>query len=118
MSAQIIQLNGEPAFAVVPIAEWTALLSRLEELQDAADARSAREAETFPTAFADRLLSGESPLKVWREYRGYTLQALAERCGVSRQMLSMVENGKARPSTDLLARLSNALGCDMDDLHG
>ncbi len=29
MSAQIIEMNGTPAFAVVPVAEWTALLERL-----------------------------------------------------------------------------------------
>jgi hypothetical protein len=39
---------------------------RLEVLQDIANARSARDAETFPVELADRLLAGESPLKVWR----------------------------------------------------
>jgi hypothetical protein len=32
-------------------------------------------------------------------------------------MLSMVEHAKAKPSTDLLAKLAAVLGCDMDDLH-
>lgn len=77
MSAQIIEHNGRPAFAVVPIAEWTELQARLEALQDIADAKSACDAESFPVEFADRLLAGESPLKVWRDYRGLTLQALA-----------------------------------------
>jgi DNA-binding XRE family transcriptional regulator len=116
MSAQIIELNGVPAFAVVPVAEWNALLARLEDLQDIAEAKSAQGAETFPAEFADRLLEGESPLKVWRAYRGLTLQDLAEKCGVTRQMLSMIEHSKAKPSSDLLARLAIALTCDMDDL--
>jgi len=118
MNVQIIELNGVPAFAVVPLAEWNALLARLEEAQDIAEAKAARDAESFPAAFADRLLSGESPLRVWRDHRGLTLQSLAETCGVTRQMLSMIEHGKARPSADLLGRLAGALGCDMDDLHG
>lgn len=118
MSAQFIELNGVPAFAVVPLAEWNALLARLEDLQDVADAKAAREAETFPAELTDRLLAGEAPLRVWREHRGLTLQALAERCGVTRQMLSMIEHVKARPSADLLGKLAGALGCDMDDLHG
>jgi DNA-binding XRE family transcriptional regulator len=116
MSAQIIELNGMPAFAVIPIAEWNALLARLEDLQDIAEARSAQGAETFPAEFADRLLQGESPLKVWHAYRGLTLQGLAERCGVTRQMLFMIEHDKAKPSSDLLARLAIVLACDMDDL--
>lgn len=118
MSTQIIELNGVPAFAVVPVAEWNALLARLEEIQDVADARATRDTECFPAAFADRLLSGESPLRVWREYRGVTLQALADACGVTRQMISMIERNKAKPSSDLLGKLAGALGCDMDDLHG
>ena len=39
MSVQIIELDGKPAFAVVPVAQWKALLERLEDLQDAVDAR-------------------------------------------------------------------------------
>lgn len=117
MSAQIIELNGVPAFAVVPVAEWNALLSRLDDLLDVADAKAGRDEETFPSELVDRLLAGEAPLRVWREHRGHTLQVLADRCGVSRQMLSMIEHDKAKPSSDLLAKLASALGCDMDDLH-
>jgi transcriptional regulator with XRE-family HTH domain len=45
------------------------------------------------------------------------VQSLFGGCGITRQMLSMVEHAKAKPSTDLLAKLAAALGCDMDDLH-
>lgn len=116
MNAQIIELNGAPAFAVVPVAEWQSLLARLEELQDLADARSSGQEETFPAAMLDRLLAGESALRVWRDHRGLTLQALASTCGVTRQMLSMIEHGKTKPSITLLSQLAKALGCDMDDL--
>jgi len=117
MKAQIIQHDGQPAFAVIPYAEWEAILDRLEDIEDRADAEAARHEETFPIELADRLLAGESPVKVWREYRGLTLQALAVQCGVTRQMLSMLENGKSRPSAALLGKLAVALGCDMEDLH-
>ncbi len=117
MTTQIIEMDGKPAFAVVPVAEWEALQERLEGLQDIADGKAAREEESFPIELADRLLAGESPLRVWREYRGLTLQALADACGVSRQMLSMIEHGRSAPSVSLLSRLAVALRCDMDDLH-
>jgi DNA-binding XRE family transcriptional regulator len=117
MSAQIIELAGVPAFAVVPVAEWLALLSRLEDLQDIADAKSAVSEETLPLEFVERRLAGESPLRLWREHRGLTLQALADKAGCTRQMLSMAEHGKAAPSADLLARLAGALRVDMDDIH-
>lgn len=120
MKPQIIEIDGKPAFAVVPMAEWRALLERLEELDDAADARAvlARDEETLPVEFVERRLAGVSPLQLWRKHRGLTLQALAEAVDCSRQMLSMVERGRAKPSTDLLARLASALAVDMDDLHG
>ncbi len=117
MSAQIIELNGVPAFAVVPMEEWTAILARLEDLQDIADAKAAREEESLPLQFVERRLAGDAPLRLWREHRGLTLQALADQAGCTRQMISMIEHGKATPSADLLARLADALGCDMDDLH-
>lgn len=122
MNAQIITSHDAPAFAVVPYDEWERLLARLEELEDLADARnlSARTAsgedETFPAEFVDRLLAGESPLKVWREYRGMTLASLAEVCGVSAPAISQIETGKREPSASLLKRLAAALSCDMDDL--
>lgn len=117
MSTQIIEINGAPAFAVVPVAEWNALLSRLEDLQDIADTKTVQATESVPAELADRLLAGDNPLRVWRDHRGLTLQALAEQCGVTRQMLSMVEHGKANASADLLYKLAVALRCDMDDLH-
>lgn len=117
MNVQIIESDGKPAFVVVPMAEWEALMAKLEDLQDIADAKAAAAEESFPADIVDRLLSGERPLRVWRDHRGKTLQDLADECGVTRQMLSMIERGKARPSAELLARLATALGCDMDDLH-
>ncbi|MDP2195400.1 MAG: helix-turn-helix transcriptional regulator [Rhodocyclaceae bacterium] len=86
-------------------------------MQDIADAKSAQATESLPVEFADRLLAGDNPLRVWRDHRGLTLQALAVQCGVTRQMLSMIEHGKANASADLLHKLAVALGCDMDDLH-
>ena len=117
MSAQIIEHNGHPAFAVVPIAEWTELQARLESLQDIADAKSTRDTATFTAEFTDRPLAGESPLKAWRAYRGLTLHTLAERCGVTRQLPSMVEPAKANASTALPRNLAASLGGAMDDLH-
>lgn len=117
MSAQIIEFDGKPSFAVVPISEWTRLLERIETLQDIVDGKAASAEESLPLAFVQRRLDGESALRLWREHRGLTLQALGQRVGCTRQMLSMVENGKTTPSADLLSRLAMALGVDMDDLH-
>jgi DNA-binding XRE family transcriptional regulator len=122
MNIQIIELNGTPEYAVIPYAEWQAIIDRLEELEDIADARGisasiSSGAETFPHEFSKRLTAGESPLKVWREYRGFTLAALGKKCGVSAAALSQIETGKRSPSVELLSKLSRMLDCDMDDIH-
>ncbi|MGL4241980.1 MAG: helix-turn-helix domain-containing protein [Beijerinckiaceae bacterium] len=51
-----------------------------------------------------------------RQALGLTLEALAERSGVSRAMISKVERGEASPTAVLLARLSNALGVTLSTL--
>lgn len=116
MSVQIIELNGAPALAVVPIDEWHALQSRLEDLEDIADAKAALHDETFPAEFVDRLLGGESPLRVWRQHRSLSLKGLAERIGAAEHELLLIENENIIPDSDLRHRLANVLECDPDDL--
>jgi probable addiction module antidote protein len=74
--------------------------------------------ETFPAELVDRLLSGESPIRVWREFRGLTAAALAERLGVTPAHVSKLENGKGEPSVSLLRRLARVLAVDVEALRG
>lgn len=106
---------------VVPIAEWDALMVRLEDREDITDATRQVSAirkgeETLPAEIVARLTSGASPLKVWREYRGLTLRALAAEIGISSAAVSKIETGKSRPTVATLTKLAAALGCDMEDL--
>lgn len=122
MNVQIISHDGTPEYAVIPYLEFEHLLESAEMLDDihAFDAATSRiaseEAELFPDALVERLLSDEHPLKVWREYRGLTLAVLAAACTVTTSALSLIEKGKREPSVALLKRLTLALRCDMDDL--
>jgi DNA-binding XRE family transcriptional regulator len=121
MNIQIIKHNGTPEYAIIPFDEWEKIICRMEEMEDIRDARNISAAiasgeETFPDDFVKRLSSGESHLKVWREYRKLTLSKLAKACGVSIPAISQIENNKRTPSVDLLAKLSKALCCDMEDL--
>jgi len=121
MNIQIIEHNGVPEYAVVPFGEWENIIARLEEIEDIQNALTISAAiaageETYPHEFVKRLSSDESPLKVWREYRKFTLAMLAKACGVSIPALSQIENSKRAPSVELLVKLSKALCCDMEDL--
>ncbi len=121
MKPQTIKQNGHAAFVVVPVAEWEALMARLQEREDIADATRQMAAirageETLPMEFVARLTSGENPFKVWREYRGYTLRSLAAKIGISSAAVSKIETGKSCPTVATLGKLAAALGCDMEDL--
>lgn len=121
MNIQIIEHNGSPEYAIIPYDEWEIIISRMEELEDIRDARNISAAitagvEAFPDDFVKRLSSGESRLRVWREYRNLTLAKLAKACGVSIPAISQIENAKRTPSVDLLIKFSKALCCDMEDL--
>lgn len=51
-----------------------------------------------------------------RTQRRLSISALAESSGVSRAMISRVENAEAQPSAALLGRLSGALGMTLSEL--
>lgn len=55
-------------------------------------------------------------VRAWRAERGWTLDALAARSGVSRRMLVSIEQGAANPSIGTLLRISDALGVGLPSL--
>lgn len=61
-------------------------------------------------------LDPTNPLKVWREYRKFTLAVLAKACGVSIPTLSQIENDKRTPSVELLIKLSKSLCMEKREL--
>ena len=124
MSVHILEANGKPAFAVLPIAEYRALLELAEDARDAASlTRFARrlaagEEEMVPSEMVDRLLAGEAPIRVWREHRGLTAAELAARVGVTPAHVSKLETGKGEPSVTLLRKLAAELKVELESLLG
>ena len=66
-------------------------------------------ADGVARAIGDRVRQG-------RNSRGWTLDQLAERCGVSRRMLVSIEQGAANPSIATLLLISDALGIGLPAL--
>ncbi len=52
-------------------------------------------------------------VKELRAARSLTLEALAERCGVSRSMISLVERGESSPTAVVLDKLAAGLGVQL-----
>lgn len=120
MSVQILEHEGKPAFALMPIEEYERLVTALEDAHDAATIEDfyrrlvSGEEETFPAEVADRLLAGEHPVRVLRSHRGMTLQQVADACGVTNSHISQVEMGKRSMSTELLKKVAEALRVDAE----
>jgi ribosome-binding protein aMBF1 (putative translation factor) len=90
-----------------------------EALEDAAAAAAfarTRGEERLPIESVDRLLSGESPVRVWREHRRMSLAALAGQAGIGKGYLSQIENGERTGTIDTMKKLAGALGLELDDL--
>jgi transcriptional regulator with XRE-family HTH domain len=76
-----------------------------------------RQSELEARAGADsvtRAIGGR--VRQGRAGRGWTLDQLAERCGVSRRMLVSIEQGSANPSIATLLLISDALGIGLPAL--
>ena len=55
-------------------------------------------------------------LKILKADRGMTATELAERSGITRQMVSNYVNGSAIPGLSTACKLASALGVSVDDL--
>lgn len=116
---QIIEKDGKPAFAVVPIDLWERMREVAEEAEDIADLeRFDREDDGFriPLAVVEAELAGAHPVRAWREHRGLTLQTLADTAGVSKPYVSQIESGKRTGTAATLKKLARALGVPLDAL--
>jgi ribosome-binding protein aMBF1 (putative translation factor) len=102
----------------------------LEAVEDAEDIMALRHAEAreneigkeaaradhLPVELVMRLLAGEHPVRIWREHRGLSPQALADKAAMARSYLVEIESHKKPGSVAVYRRLANALGVAVDDL--
>lgn len=118
MTAQIIEKDGTPVFAVIPYEEYLALVARVEEAADEAvfDAWQQAPGETVPAEIVNRLLTGENPVRVWRTHRGMTPEDIAAQIGIEASHVRDLEEGRSVPSLKTLQMIANVLAVDIEDL--
>ena len=106
----------------IPKTEYERLCALEEEVADiqaalAIEAKVASgEEELVPAVVVDRLLAGEAPLRVWREFHQLTQVALARASGVNRVQIVEIEAGRSTGSVHTLCKLAATLAVDVDDL--
>lgn len=97
----------------------------VELVEDAADAAAVErfkerlasgEEELLPSEMVDRMLAGENLVRVWREHRGLTVSALAEKAGIAQPYLSQIETGKREGTLQTMKKIADALRVTLDDL--
>jgi DNA-binding XRE family transcriptional regulator len=120
LTAQFLEIAGNKV-AVLPIADYERLIEIADEREDnfAADTARARRLageEYVPFELSQRIIAGESPLRVWRTYRQMTLASLAKAAGSSQPMLTRIESGQLQGRPLLWRRLAEALKVDIEDI--
>jgi predicted transcriptional regulator len=98
--------KGRPAFVVVPIRAYAALVAR---------ARGVARRRTIPHEVVSLMVDGFSAARAWREYRGLTQAAVARRMRITQPALAQIESA-ARPRKATRTRLVKALGISIDQL--
>ena len=102
MSVQIIARDGEPEYAVLPWADYQALLQAAGR-QDVA-------VPVAPAPLANR--APLTQLQALRAAKGLSAEALARSVGISPHYLAMIESGERQPDAAILRSLAWELGLE------
>ncbi len=101
MDIQIIARDGEPEYAVLPWAQYQALL-KAAGINEA----PSRPAATPLAATPDPILPGLDQLRSLREGKGIAIEALARTVGISPSYLAMIESGERQPDAAIRRSLA------------
>lgn len=77
-------------------------------------ALAAGEEELISADYANRLLNGENPLRVYRDLHAMTQAALTEKAGVNRVTVAEIETGRKQGAVATVRALADALWVSMD----
>ena len=100
MTVQVITRDGEAEYAVVPWADYQALL-------EAAGRSAPLQSSGLPPVSASARLD---QLRALREAKGLAAEQLARTVGISPHYLAMIENGERQPDAAIRRALAWNLG--------
>jgi ribosome-binding protein aMBF1 (putative translation factor) len=100
MDIQIITREGEPEYAVLPWAQYQALL-KAAGINDIPSQQAQRRCAT-----QDPILPGLDQLRSLREGKGIAIEALARTVGISPSYLAMIESGERLPDAAIRRSLA------------
>ena len=101
MDIQIIARDGEPEYAVLPWAQYQALI-KAAGIKEAPSQQAPEPLATTP----DPILPGLDQLRSLREGKGIAVEALARTVGISPSYLAMIESGERLPDAAIRRSLA------------
>lgn len=121
MNFTTLSIEGKQ-YVLVPMPEMQKILRSSEMSSDVAAYNNAMQefkksgAKALPLALTKRIIKGEHPVRVYREFRNMTHAALAEKAGISSQYIHLIEAGKRKGSIVTLEKIADALGITLEEL--
>ncbi len=104
-NVQIIEHNGEPAFAVIPYEDYLNLFPKDER-------------NYIPHEVVELIVKkGFNLAKAWRVHLGMTQNEVAGRAGMTQAALSQMENSDNELRSGTLEKLAAALGISVEQLR-
>jgi len=70
--------------------------------------------ELIPLELSERRLNGESPLRIWREFRSFMQEELGRKAKVSRALISTIETKRKSGSVQTWKKLCAVLDVSWD----
>ena len=119
-NVQYMEDSQGKKFAILPTEELEKMQSaNAETLNDLIDIHMAEEIlakneETIPNEVVRRIfIDDENPIRVYRQWREYSVKELAEKVGVAPSYISNIENGKRDGTISLYQKIAKALDTDI-----
>ncbi len=120
MTAQLVEIAGQPMVLLTKseFDRLSAAAINWSDIEKAVEAQNRRDSgeEYLPASVVDRIMSGESALKVWRTHRGLSQEELGQRVNRQGSMIAKLESGRAQGDILLWRALADALAADIDDI--
>jgi DNA-binding XRE family transcriptional regulator len=102
MQVQVIERDGEPEYAVLPWADYQALLKAAGQAPAAAN--------SGPASAPVQALANLQQLAALREAKGLSVEQLARTVGISPHYLNMIESAERVPDAAIQRALAWHLG--------
>ncbi|MGG7581013.1 helix-turn-helix domain-containing protein [Rhizobium sp. Nf11,1] len=112
-AVQRITIEGK-GYVLLPEDDYQDLVDASEA--SAIKARIDAGEETWPSEVVNAIIDGENAIRVFRKYRGLTIEELAAKAGLSQPFVSQIETGKKEGSIAALKAIARVLGVDLDDI--